>query len=248
MGRPLNQKYFNPVYAIPTTAEAFEAGSTVTNNGQFTLTFTNHGVGYGAATTTVTFSAPQLPGGVTATGTVTALNLDTNGNIGNVTVTNAGSGYTSAPTIAFLGANTTPAAATTSITTNSAGKVIAATAWLAGDTQARPAIIKAQKGWQRYRVQTSYGIGVCKLVGGSVASGQMQIIATDSNGNTYDVVKLTDTKAYLVQNTQNGSNAWLYGVDSSGVYNASTPAKWTITGSAVAPTSTNIGTVVISSD
>tara|TARA_Y100000401_G_scaffold56_1_gene33 strand:+ start:722 stop:2065 length:1344 start_codon:yes stop_codon:yes gene_type:complete len=44
---------------------------------------------------TITFSAPQVETGVTATGTIT---LDT-GEITGVTITNAGSGYTSAPTI-----------------------------------------------------------------------------------------------------------------------------------------------------
>ncbi len=58
--------------------------------------------GTGYATATVTFSAPQVAGGVTATGTVTTVA----GVITAVTITNPGSGYTSAPTVTFAGAGT----------------------------------------------------------------------------------------------------------------------------------------------
>jgi len=46
--------------------------------------------------TAITFSAPQLPGGVTATGTITVTGF---GGISTVVITNPGSGYTSIPTI-----------------------------------------------------------------------------------------------------------------------------------------------------
>ena len=54
------------------------------------------GSNYGAGTTVV-FSAPATPGGVTATGTATVAA----GVITAITITNPGSGYTSYPTIAF---------------------------------------------------------------------------------------------------------------------------------------------------
>lgn len=56
------------------------------------VTITAGGTGYTAPT--VTFSAPQISGGVTATGTVVV----GSGIITGVTITNPGSGYTSAPT------------------------------------------------------------------------------------------------------------------------------------------------------
>ena len=62
-----------------------------------TAPITNGGSGYTAAT--VTFSAPSISGGVTATGTVTI----TGGVITAINITNPGSGYTSAPTLTFNG-------------------------------------------------------------------------------------------------------------------------------------------------
>jgi hypothetical protein len=66
------------------------------------------------------------------------------------------------------------------------------------------------------------------------------LAATDANGNTYYVVKLTGQRAILVQNVQNGSNAWLFASD--------TAAKWTLTGSSVAPSANNLGVVTIADE
>ena len=63
-------------------------------------TSTASGRGYTSAPT-VTFSAPQQAGGVTATGTAT-LGTGTNaGRVVSVTITNRGSGYTAVPTVTF---------------------------------------------------------------------------------------------------------------------------------------------------
>ncbi|MGH8432446.1 MAG: phage tail tube protein [Solimonas sp.] len=64
------------------------------------VTVTAGGTGY-TGTPTVTFSAPPA-GGVTATGTLTAMA----GVITSVTITNPGSGYVTAPTATFAGAGT----------------------------------------------------------------------------------------------------------------------------------------------
>ena len=56
------------------------------------------GTGYYSANAAVTFSAPQISGGTTATGTVT---LNGSGNVTAISITNAGSGYTSAPTASY---------------------------------------------------------------------------------------------------------------------------------------------------
>lgn len=69
------------------------------------IQLTSAGSGYvlGTDTPTVTFSAPQIEGGVTATGTVNTtievINNISYLNITGITVTNGGSGYLSAPTI-----------------------------------------------------------------------------------------------------------------------------------------------------
>jgi hypothetical protein len=62
-------------------------------------------------------------------------------------------------------------------------------------------IIK-QEASRRYLVNNSQGQGQCKLVTtGTLAAGQMHIIATDWNGSTYYVKKLTANKAVLVTST-----------------------------------------------
>lgn len=60
------------------------------------------GTGYTTTTViSVTFSAPQMAGGVTATGTATYTDSGSVRTITGITITNAGSGYISAPTITF---------------------------------------------------------------------------------------------------------------------------------------------------
>lgn len=65
---------------------------------------TNGGVNYTSAT--VSFSAPSIAGGVTATGTVV---IGNGGVISAITITNAGSGYTTPPTMTFNGIGGTSA-------------------------------------------------------------------------------------------------------------------------------------------
>ena len=69
------------------------------------VTLTSAGSGYvqGVDTPTVTFSAPQVEGGITATGTVNT-SIEVVNNVAylivtGITVTNPGTGYTSAPTV-----------------------------------------------------------------------------------------------------------------------------------------------------
>ena len=80
--------------------------------GGVTGTTVTAGTGYTSAPT-LTFSAPQTEGGVTATGTVT---LSGDG-LGTVTITNPGTGYTSAPTVTLNGGGGSNGAITTTITT-----------------------------------------------------------------------------------------------------------------------------------
>lgn len=203
MGRPLKQKYFDPVEG---TASIGGEGVTTTS-GNVALTFANIGLGYFSANATVTFSAPQLPGGVTALGTPV---LWANGAIQAVTITNAGTGYTTKPTLSFTGANTYAASAT--ITggglTSSVTNVITTSAYIPaadGGSSAVVGDIVKQVGTRRYKVTTAQGTGKCKLVAAAPSAGQMTVAATDSLGSTYYVTKLTENLATLTQNSDGGS-------------------------------------------
>jgi len=76
------------------------------------------GTGYTTAPT-VAFSAPNIPGGVQATGTATIAG----GAVTGITITNPGSGYTSAPSYTLTGggftAAATPGASTVTVSTGS---------------------------------------------------------------------------------------------------------------------------------
>jgi hypothetical protein len=68
------------------------------------ITLVSGGTGYNTNTTSVTVSAPDLPGGVQA---VAAANV-ANGSVQSVYVTSGGSGYLATPTITIVDANTAP--------------------------------------------------------------------------------------------------------------------------------------------
>jgi hypothetical protein len=218
MGRPLNNRFFGNrnVGSTSTTADNGIGGQGVAS-----VTISGSWADFTQATSTVTFSAPQLPGGVTATGTVTI----TAGAPVSVTITEKGSGYTAAPTVTIAdsdaGAETT-GTATAVLTTDSGAlnstnastnqqNAIVAYAYVTGNNLI--ADIKKQVSGRRYKVTTSEGTLTCKLVTDGVANavGEMTITATDANGNTYYVSKLTRHKATLVRLVDDGGdNDWVY--------------------------------------
>lgn len=175
----------------------------------------------------------------------------------SIAVTEPGSGYINAADAAVSFSGSTGAAATAILTTDTFGSVegaevwpaIIPTAYVVGGSSAVTADIVKQAGSHRYKVTTAQGTSVCALVAAAPAAGQMNIIATDANGNTYYVTKITDRKVWLTQQTQNGSNAWLYANDTSGVAGGGALAKWVGSSmpgaAAVAPSGTDIGTVTI---
>jgi hypothetical protein len=186
MGRPIHKKYFGNRNDGSIGGEGV-ASVAVVNTGSLHV-----------SEATAAVSAPQLPGGITATVSLTV----NSGFITNVAVTNAGSGYTSVPTLTVSPATTgTTASFTVSLTdTNENG--IAVSAWVPGDNQARVADAVKQVSSTRYRVATSAGAGVCKLVPNAPAGErQMSIIAEDSAGDTYFVTKLTSRRATIVADT-----------------------------------------------
>jgi hypothetical protein len=240
MGRPLKQKFFDPRPDTPADGSSrVLIGGEGVGTGNATVTFGNVGLGYYSANVAATFSAPQLPGGVTAV--AGAITLWANGAIQAVSVSNAGTGYTSAPTLTFTGANTYPATGTAAIT-STVTNVIATSAWIPtvnGGSSAVVGDIVKQVGARRYKVTTAQGTGKCKLVTEVPTAGTMTIAATDSKNSTYYVKKLDERLVTLVQNTDGGS-----GFD----YDTGEKAKWSLTGSASAPSASDIGTVLISSN
>lgn len=190
MGRPVASRYF---------------GNRNTNGvggeGVSGVTILDAGEGYFAANAAVTFTAPQITGGSTATGTPV---LNGNGAVTGVTITSAGAGYTSAPTATFLGANTSPASANVVSLTTSVSDAISASAYLLavdGGSSAVSSDIIKQVGARRYKVQNAQGTGKVTLVTSAPAAGEMRITATDSDSGTYYVKKLESRTVTLLPAT-----------------------------------------------
>jgi hypothetical protein len=190
MGRPIASKYFGNRNTDGVggegvaTANVFVAGN-----------------GYFEANAAVTFTAPQITGGSTATGTLT---LNGSGNVTAVVITSAGSGYTSAPTAVVTGANVSAATVANVTLTSSVSDAITASAFLAtadGGSSAVSSDIVKQVGARRYKVQNAQGTGKVKLVTSAPAAGEMRITATDSDSGTYYVKKLESRTATLLPDT-----------------------------------------------
>lgn len=155
------------------------------------------GTGYYTANVAVTFSAPQITGGTTATGTVS---LNGSGNVSGIVITNAGTGYTSAPTASITGANAAPASANVALT-STVTDAITVSAYLSaadGGSSAVASDIIKQVGARRYKVQNAQGSGKVKLVTSAPAAGECRMTATDSAGGTYYVKKLESRTACLL--------------------------------------------------
>ena len=92
--------------------------------------------------------------------------------------------------------------------------------------------IMKQESTARYLVDTADGVAICKLVTTStLAVGEMTIIATDSNGSTYYVSKLTAHKAVLNRQATTSTYEYITG----------TPAHWSLA-------SATVGTVTIANN
>jgi hypothetical protein len=224
MGRPLNKKYFaNTNYELFGTANVGgESVVSVAVGG----TMADYVDG-----DTITFSAPQITGGVTATGTITVVA----GEITAVTITNGGSGYTSNPTITVTTDAGTGATFTVTRTTTKVNGIKCEAQVGAGSEVLTGDVIK-QSSSKRYKVQTSDGTAVCKLVvTNALGANEMSIMATDSDGGTYLVSKLTARKAVLVPlaDTHGGTST------AGSQFASGTTAKWTF-GSAVSGTTVTI--------
>jgi hypothetical protein len=189
MGRPLNSKLFGE-----------RNTDNVGGEGVATVSVGTEGDGYSAANAVVTFSAPQIQGGTTATGTVVIGNTAV-GNISSVVITNSGSGYTSAPSVTFTGANTNVAVATATLTATVTNALSVQARFSSTNRASGNDIIK-QLGARRFKVRTQDGTRAFNLVARTpAAAGEMAIAATDSANGTYWVKKISGRTATVIQNT-----------------------------------------------
>lgn len=183
------------------------------------------------------FGSPVISGDYTAVptnpvsfsgGGGSGAQADVSWGVKSVNVVTTGSGYINAPSLAFSPSSGSPAVAVgiLSITQNTSLKVSAWVPQLADNTpntngSAIYGDIVKQEASHRYYIDSNQGHGTCKLVAkatGSLAIGEMNLIATDYNSNTYYVTKLTNRLATLTQ-IPGGSNY---------VYNTEDRARWTI--------------------
>lgn len=204
MGRPIKKKFFG-------NANLAATGEAVGGEGFTTVAVTNGGANgpYSTGTTvTWTASAPQIAGGEAASGTAT-VGAYTN-KLTAITVVNPGSGYTSTSSVTLTFSPATTGTAATYVVgplTTSRTNALAAYARVVGGTSKLADIIK-QEASHRYLVKTADGTGQCILVASnSPAEKQMYLVATDANGSTYWVTKLTARRVRLKQRTM--STAYL---------------------------------------
>ena len=211
MGRPLNKKYFANTNlqdfgtantggesVASVTAPAGTLGSLV--NGTYTIPAGSIG-------------APNITGGEKPELSVTV----TGATAYTVTVVSAGSGYTSAPTITFAGSVAGGTGSATPVATLTSGASarqngIKAEAQIGAGTEVLTGDVIKQVSTTRYKVQTSDGTAICQLVttaDGTLGANEMSIMATDVDGGTYLVSKLTSRKAVLVPvaNTHGGTSS-----------------------------------------
>jgi len=235
MGRPLNKKFFanTNLQDFGTANTGGESIASVTAPAGTLATLVNGTYTIPAGS----IGAPNITGGAKPVLTVTV----TGATAYTVTVVSAGSGYTSAPTITFAGSvaggtgSATPVATLTSSATARQNGIVCEAQIGAGAEVTTGDIIKQVNG-RSYKVQTSGGTGICKLVTTEAKDdGQMSIKATDSAGNTYFVAKLTARKAVLVPaaNVHGGTTT----IGSQFV--SGTTARWTF-GAAVLNTTVTI--------
>lgn len=185
MGRPINKKHFG------NTNDSGLGGE-----GAASVTVTGAGTGYSTGDA-VTFNAPNIEGGVQATGTVVD---NGTGGVASVTITNAGTGYTSAMTVSF---NTGNANATGTVTkTATKTNAITFESFVTGGANVSDGDIVAQKGAKRFKVTNSDGTEVCKLVTATPsAAGEMRLTVLDSNGDNYYVSKISARTCTVVRGT-----------------------------------------------
>lgn len=190
MGRPIKKKFFGGLNPGGAGGEGVSLVTLGVTKPESTLTVT------------VVFGAPTLANGVTAAGTA----VKTGNTVTSVVITEPGSGYTSAPSVTFTGTNMTVIGSATATLTTNYFNALSVTAFVPGGSSGVAGDIVKQEASRRYLVTTAQGTGQCKLISTStLTAGEMNLLATDVNGSTYYVTKLTARRATLTQKTMTGS-------------------------------------------
>jgi len=213
------------------------------NNGDPDYEATTAGIGFGAGANRGEFIDTPPTANLTYE-VCTPINLSGAGDnaqcqvffrVKRIEVLTRGSGYTGTETFSWNtaggSADPFPGAPTFALTTDS-GLVGSATNQEnaiivhanTDDDGDRVGDIIKQSSARRYKVRTSDGIAICKLVADSSPDDKEAYIkATDDNGNTYFVIKLTAHRATLKQWSNNESE-WLFADGAS--------APWSFTSTA----------------
>ena len=124
-----------------------------------------------------------------------------------IALSDPGSGYTSAPSLSWTSlSGTTPSGQTPSLTSGRQNAINFNSYLTTGTSILNAGDIMKQESSRRYLVQNAQGQGQCILTATSaLVKGSMNIVATDFNGSTYFVKKLTARKAVVVRSTASGS-------------------------------------------
>lgn len=195
--------------------------------GNITVTKTGSGSGYTSAALTVTTATGVSVAGTGTTGESLIYVTTSNIKVGMlITGTGVGTGAKvatiGAGRVGTLVANDSTVTGTISFVdggtgfassvslTNANQNAIAFNSYLLAKDGGSSAVaggdIIKQEASRRYTVKNSQGTGQVKLVTtATLTAGTMSVIATDVNGSTYFVKKLTARRAVLVRKTVNGS-------------------------------------------
>jgi len=219
MGRPIKKKFFGDLSG----KARWDTG--VGAEGIASIAVTNTATNSGYSTTTqVTWvaSAPQITGGVPASGTAVVWYAGGQGRIQSLAVVNSGTGYTSTSSVTLTYTPTSAGTPATLFLTTSTGRQdsINIVSYLSTASQSRSGgdIIK-QESSRRYLVQNADGKGICRLsTGTTLAPGKMHIIGYDYGGASYWITKLAARKA-VVYPRSNTSTAYV---------SAGKSTKWTL--------------------
>jgi len=217
MGRPIKKQFFGNLIS-PVGGESIAS-----------VAVTGSPTGKNTGTYAATIAAPAIAGGTQAAGTVT---VAADRSTVTFTLTTAGSGYLTAPTITSTAANAggSGTATFTATLTSTRPDTIAFTSYLTtGSTGVTNGDIIKQESTRRYLVRNSEGVGQCKLLTTStLTAGTMNIVATDYNGSTYFVSKLTAHKVRLIQYMESGSFLVADGASTGWTLNGATGTVVTI--------------------
>ena len=163
------------------------------------------------AATYSSLSAAQVSTGVATTGgTGTGATLTFSYGVNQVSVAANGSGYITADdaAITFSGGTGSGAAASSVMIEAGKNRVLVPIAKIV--SQDLPADIIKQMTSNSFMMRTAEGMAQCTLVAPSadLSPGQAALLATDSQGNTYCVIKITAHKVTVVREGEGGEGGW----------------------------------------